>query len=443
MKLRLPRRRLARAAIYLVSFLLILLAIDLVLVRVRRTIHPRFDTTRIVSPTTPDGSIDYLMAVENYFARGVTPQNNAAIPILQALGPAALPKNQPRDGITDRLGMAHLPDTGDYYITYRQYFTQHPAHDIDPTQPLPDTITLKPEMTQWIEANQKPLALFTEASKRSRFFIPFNGGNRASLLISVLLPQVGLLNDARWALLTRALIRLNAGDSAGFVQDIATSHRLARLMAHDSTIISRLVGVAMERSTCRLERYGIANGKLSPQQLRDMLADLNTMDDLPMMSDCVDFGERFMALDVMQYLSKSNAQDQAHLVNGILSQSVPVIPTAAFWFWPIPYDECLQDLNHFYDEQLVIMRKPTYSMQFEAWNLFDQELAKNAPSTPVARFISPKWPAQLLIPGLKTCTLKVDVARTEGELTQVSLALALFKHDHHVYPAALSELTPQ
>jgi hypothetical protein len=60
MRLRLPRRRIWRAAIYLTCLLLILTAADLALVRVRRTIHPGYDTTRIVSPTLPDGRVDYV-----------------------------------------------------------------------------------------------------------------------------------------------------------------------------------------------------------------------------------------------------------------------------------------------------------------------------------------------------------------------------------------------
>ena len=63
MKLRLPQRRVTRAAIYLGSFVLVLLAVDLVLVQVRRTIHPSYETTRIIEPKMADGRIDYCAAV--------------------------------------------------------------------------------------------------------------------------------------------------------------------------------------------------------------------------------------------------------------------------------------------------------------------------------------------------------------------------------------------
>ena len=65
MKLRLPKRRVWRVAIYLISLALVAIALDLVWVEMRRTIHPGYDTTRIVKPTLPDGSIDYLAKMED------------------------------------------------------------------------------------------------------------------------------------------------------------------------------------------------------------------------------------------------------------------------------------------------------------------------------------------------------------------------------------------
>jgi hypothetical protein len=41
------------------------------------------------------------------------------------------------------------------------------------------------------------------------------------------------------------------------------------------------------------------------------------------------------------------------------------------------------------------------------------------------------------------CNAKVDITRTDDTLTELSLALALFKADHGAYPATLAELAPQ
>src|SRR6476619_4726550 len=112
MRLRLPTRRLWRALTYIFCFILVLAAIDMILIRIGRRITPGYQSTRITEPRTADGVIDYLKALEDHHSAGVTPQNNAVVPLLEALGPRALASSQPRDGITNRLGMSPLSDAG-------------------------------------------------------------------------------------------------------------------------------------------------------------------------------------------------------------------------------------------------------------------------------------------------------------------------------------------
>ena len=45
------------------------------------------ETTRLVGPLRPDGSVNFLAALREMTGRGVTPQNNAVVLLLQALGP--------------------------------------------------------------------------------------------------------------------------------------------------------------------------------------------------------------------------------------------------------------------------------------------------------------------------------------------------------------------
>src|SRR5687768_5635911 len=182
MRIRLPKRRLWRVLIYLVCFMLIVLAIDLILVQAGRRITPGYETTRITGPTIPGGPIDYLAALESHFSEGVTPVNNAVPPMLEALGPAALAKNQPRDGITNRLGVPPPPETG-HYFQPRKSFLEDPAagedeppNDLAPLLERPWKIAEHPRTAEWLKANEKPLAKLVEASKRTRFFYPYNAG---------------------------------------------------------------------------------------------------------------------------------------------------------------------------------------------------------------------------------------------------------------------------
>src|SRR3954452_20138747 len=116
MRLRLPRRRAWRVSLYVLSALLIVLAIDLLIVRIDRRVPVNHETTWVTEPLLSDGRVDYLAALENHFGAGVTSANNAAAPMIEAFGRAALPKNQPRDGITDRVPMPPVTDDGPYFV---------------------------------------------------------------------------------------------------------------------------------------------------------------------------------------------------------------------------------------------------------------------------------------------------------------------------------------
>src|SRR5947208_16202785 len=97
-----PRNRFLRGLIYLAALLLIVLAADLALIHYWRHIHVGYDTTRVTEPRNPDGSVDFLAALDAHFGRGVTFDNNAAVPLVQILGPAAVPNKIGRASCRER-----------------------------------------------------------------------------------------------------------------------------------------------------------------------------------------------------------------------------------------------------------------------------------------------------------------------------------------------------
>ena len=72
------------------------------------------ETTRILEPLNPDGTVNYLEAINSRYSKGVTPENNAAILLLQLVGPEILP-GEIRDTALKRLGIAELPQEGKYF----------------------------------------------------------------------------------------------------------------------------------------------------------------------------------------------------------------------------------------------------------------------------------------------------------------------------------------
>jgi hypothetical protein len=194
MRIRLPQRRRWRMVIYIVSLVLILLAIDMILVQAGRHISVNAQTTRITEPRMPDGPIDYLAALENHYSEGVTSENNMVVPLLDALGPNALAKSQPRDGITNRLGMPPLAEAGDYFQQREKFPKDAAVVAANGRTPDADAIVHEqpwktsehPQTAAWLKANEKPLAKLIEASKRTRFYYPLPPGGADQSGASVL-----------------------------------------------------------------------------------------------------------------------------------------------------------------------------------------------------------------------------------------------------------------
>ena len=442
MRLHPPRNRFLRFSVYLICFVLVLLAIDLLWVQWGRTIHPGYETTRIVSPRADDGSVDYLAAIETYFSRGVTNDNNSVPLLLEAMGRAGLPTTQPPDGITDRLGMSHLPVQGDYFIPYATFTKAPPdSEDTDTADLKKPYLWLKPRSPvtlDWLKANEKPLVKVHDAVKRPRYFIPFNGGNRPQMLVSVQIPHMKLLKNAGSALLTRAMARLESGDTDGCREDLLAAHRLARLMAQASTLIERAVAMNMETAACHADRTASSSGKFTSDKLKSWTSELASLGEIRDPFECSNVSERYMFLDALQFLARANPAEAGRIWWGITDYRIA--PPWLFHFLPIPYEESMKVANHWHDGYLAAMRLPTYAMRHAALETAEQnanDLAHRGHFGP----LSPTWGLGLFLPALDRMQQRWETTRAEDRLTRIAFALTAYHTDHNSYPSGLSDLS--
>jgi len=444
----LPRRRFWRFAIYFVCFLLVLLAIDLILVQRGRTIHPGYETTRIIAPRQADGSIDYLTAIEEHFSRGVTNENNSVPLLFQAFGRDALPRTQPPDGITDRLGMPHLPEKGDYFVSYENFAKQKKAEITDPdpmdytkVQPWPakpSDLTL-----DWLKTNEGPIAKIEQASLRPRYFVPFNGGNRPQTLVEILLPHVMVMRSSERALITRALVRANNGEFDGAREDLLAAHRLANLMGQSATIVEHLVGYGLETAAARADRSIALSGKLSAEQAMTLARDLAALPEAQSCADSMDTSERFMCLDIAQLCAKIGPTEAARALGAILGRESFPIDAQVYRFIPISYDGSMGGANNLYDGILSATRKSNYAERAAALSMWSDYFSRLEGADPVTKVFSSAWPSNMLIPSLSRADQMWEKARTQRRLARVALALAAYKAEHNEYPPALAELSPK
>ncbi|MFG0333684.1 MAG: hypothetical protein ACF8TS_10010, partial [Maioricimonas sp. JB049] len=138
------------------------------------------ETTFFTEPLLPDGSVDYAAAINQQLSRGVTPENNACVPLFQAFGPA--PGGTPMPGkFWELLGMEAPPADGTYFVSLDEFAERLSLSDEQRNQLTArrDAASYRrwsredfPLLARWIDANEIPIRVVRAAVRRERYFTP-------------------------------------------------------------------------------------------------------------------------------------------------------------------------------------------------------------------------------------------------------------------------------
>src|SRR5262249_37221929 len=143
-------------------------------------------TTDITQPLDAEGYPDYVAAINERMSEGVTAENNAAVLLVQAMGPGSYPSAADKEALK-RLGLGDLPEKGSYIVSQdeiiKQWHAEHPTEKQSEKQDNDDPLEKQfieaqirpwraeefPIVAKWIAVNQKPLELAVQATERSRY----------------------------------------------------------------------------------------------------------------------------------------------------------------------------------------------------------------------------------------------------------------------------------
>lgn len=231
------------------------------------------DTTYITEPLDGQGYINYEVAVNERFAEGVKPEENAALLLAKAAGPK--PEGwRLRPRFYKLLGAPEPPDEGDYFTDFRDHLSDTVGQEMSGPMPSVADPTWAeaylrrseaagrrtwaaadvPLVAAWLRVNAEPLKHAVAASRRPKYFHPlvspwppeFRG-----TLIESLLPFAQRGRDAAEALAIRAGLRAAEGRLDDAWGDIVACLRLGRLVGSGAAMIENVIGVAAHEAGCR------------------------------------------------------------------------------------------------------------------------------------------------------------------------------------------------
>jgi len=468
---RLPKKRWKRVAVYAGSTFLVVLAADMALTRVWRGIKISRETTYITSPLNAAGTPDYSAWLNEKMGQGATPENNAAVPIIRALGTSVLSLSSSQEwqeAVLKRVGLpgASLPAK---LTVFPEWAKTHASGDEKPgvaTQrngasaggpeltnqeaqmlAAPWKAAEHPLWAQWLESQKDALALAHEAAGRTHCFFPLEAGSardQPGEMIMILFPALGQIRYLGNMLLAEAQMHAGDADKTVFINDVIDALKYASLLTGHPIVIEHLVGVVLERDACKAvlaalggeEDGGHGGGGEAAQGAGFHAADarrlLAAMETVPAIGPLDFEGERCEMLDVWCYEAVFGF---AHSPLGKVAQ--PALAPVFSLVTPIHFNAQMREINDGFNHLEEAQRIPSYARRIEAVRVAQTELYSLGKKlvfhfSGVDRVTDDTW--------LARTSDGLESAAMQRELTRVALALAVYKQETAEYPAALEAL---
>lgn len=432
-----------------------------------------FATTHITSPITQNGRVNYVEALNQLGSRGVTPQNNAAIPLLALFwdklgigtwkkiktGYAFAPDLLQQKQLLAGMGVGKSSLTGPRYQTLNDYIASIQARQITGLSGAAATLKLNsvigrlhqirasaesrpwsrqriPLLAGWIRRNDPALNAAESAANLPKFYVPAIILHRHVGLVGNQLPFLATLRELSLGLAVRAMLELHQGHLAHCENDLMAIHRLARLITQSPMLISELEGFAIDYTACQGD-WALANaGWVSRREYQSYARKLQGLARLSGLRTDFNCGERFLLLDLLQRLTDRGVR-QTLSATGLGN----LLPDQR---WTIKDSIAAMRLTNRIADRLTaamahrdFIKRHTAAIRVKIW--LTHILAANSHAgTRRARML-----LKSLSDHFDRVVLMQTSARAASDLDRIVMAIAACRADHGIYPNALANISPK
>ncbi len=423
------------------------------------------ETTYVTGPLAWDGRIDYATALNEKLGRGITPENNANVQLVNAIGPMPRNAGTARDAYYAIQGMEKPPEMGDYYICHAQFPARSSLFDeqlkLAPHRPW--TAKEFPDIAPWLKTNEKSLRLIEAATRRPYYFspvVPPASPRHRSTILNAPLPYVDVCREIPTFLTARAMFKLGQNDIDGAWADLLTGHRLARLLCQGATLVEVLEGCNIEKIIFSADFAFLEHIREDKKRLENCVRDLRALGALPEPAKQVELGDRFMYLDIIMMIDRYGLDFLEDMTGEGKGKGNRDNELAKLLTKELDWDPALRRANSYYPKMARIMREKNRSLRAIEWAEFTEELlqlraeAQNGKDVPAQvvqgesmKTALGKKVGDILISLLMPAGQKVQDAADRTQQLQdnllVAFALARYRLDHGSNPKELEALAPK
>jgi len=437
------------------------------------------DTTYVTGPLRPDGTVDYIAAVNAEFSQGVTPQNNAACLLVRVNPPEDsryedTPLNKQME-LTRLLGLqGNVPEQ----------IAWHNLKEFDPKQvgtgyiyqtskywaamAGPWSVADMPALQQWLDANKPSLDLAVEASHRERYWMPLVCDSDTEFLLSV-----ERTNGSRWraladSLRVRAMQELQQGNRDATWSDLCAVHRIAGFLAHSPDYLDAAISATIQVSAWVSDRALLCDANVSTDLLHRMASDMAAFARAPDIREVSGKVRRLEYLSAVEETARTWDNAMATLPPDQRQQMQNMLNVLGLW--QPDWNRMLRLGNDYWDDVLL----DDSAMPADQQKAHRDELAQRQqnlsnvvypPDSPVQDdpgksgvWLIPKknetrdtysdrlgsYLLAITVPNIGHFRDRPDrLGNVELDWTEVAVNLLLYRREHGSYPAQLQDLVPQ
>ena len=416
---------------------------------------------------------DYLAIFNRVLGRGVTPANNAAIPILILNRPNSLRLYREKlDGkkwrrvrvvggearLCKAMGIRKSDLTGPIYGDSVQFFSmlrlgmkdgktdsagivaRVPYYISGRFMFQPWRYKPNPWIAIWLNKKAAAFRILTAASRRPRFFIPLiplhPGGRYSRKMTGNIYSVLGYVQSMGEDLEARAMVSLGRGHIRRCMRDILTAQRLVSLMTQEHTALSLVASFSLHASAMDGQRVLAESGKASAAQLMAFMKRLDAVPKPVSMAVAVRTTERWMLRDYLDWAA-AHRRTAVHQQDAIKAVAIPLLPKSYVSWTPAQtakankeYEQLCDQLAAIYGIRPRMRRMRTLHLELEKWLHSGDPVAKHFAVVQL-------MPAELNMLAFSDCDA------SDRRLTRICLALAAFRQQHGKFPGSLAELAPE
>jgi hypothetical protein len=342
---------------------------------------PSIAANYVTSPLDANGDVDYLEFINQDASQDVTPQNNAMVKIVEAIGPL--------DGVPAdfyfRLGITTPPANGTYFVDLEDWYKSWALFDEDAELKFLNTYNSNRSFAVWDYAIYHPwtpeqfpgLAAYMKdhepvlrntvaASQRQNYYAPVVVESANDPIFSALLSYQQETRDLARLLTVRSNLNLATGKTQQAIEDAFAVVRLGEKLCTSNTLVEGLIGMAIRGIGFR-QLVSIARRTETSiddlLRLRDSAKQLRLINRV---STVLSQRERLIALDATTKLIRNGYANEGSYYFGDDAAAMSMLAKTG------DAEAAMTEVNSLYDESKFIFEQGKTDPSFDVEQAFVQ-----------------------------------------------------------------------